>query len=213
MDKISKGIILRVRPLSDTSLIVHWITEVHGRLTTVAKGAKRPKSPHRGRLDLLFEADFTYRKNRRSDLHTLREVSLTSTHNKVNSDIKSLSILAYGTQLLEKATETDYTMPGIYIIFSTLLNYLDKHAPDPVLVFALEIKILNELGIAPPTTDVGLPDYTSNLIEQLGCLNWNDISKLKLNRKQVMSITGFLENHIAQNLHSIPKARASALSL
>ena len=114
---------------------------------------------------------------------------------------------------LEKATETDYSMPGIYIIFSTLLNYLDKHSPDPVLVFALEIKMLNELGIAPSTTGVGLPKYTSNLIKQLGCLTWNNISELKLNRNQVMAITGILENHITQNLYSIPKARASALSL
>jgi recombinational DNA repair protein (RecF pathway) len=39
----SEGIVLRLRPLGDTSLIVHWLTPEHGRLATVAKGARGPK--------------------------------------------------------------------------------------------------------------------------------------------------------------------------
>ena len=191
MDETSKGIVLRVRPLSDTSLIVHWITDTHGRLTTVAKGAKRPKSPHRGKLDLLFEADFTYQKSRRSDLHALREVSLRNTHTKVSSDLNRLGILAYGTQLLEKATEPEYSMPGIYIIFSTLLKYLENHGPRRVLVYALEIKILNELGIGPSIDDIDLHKDAATLIEQLGYLNWETISELKPNRKQTLAIAEF----------------------
>ena len=122
MDEKSRGIVLRVRPLSDTSLIVNWITSTNGRLTTVAKGAKRPKSPHRGKLDLLFESDFTYRKNKRSNLHILREVYLKKTNTIVSSNIRSLSLLAYGTHFLEKATAPDHPMPGVYIIFSDLIK-------------------------------------------------------------------------------------------
>ena len=49
MDEKANGIILRVRPLTDSSLIVHWLTQEHGRLSTVAKGARRPKSALRGK--------------------------------------------------------------------------------------------------------------------------------------------------------------------
>ena len=48
----SHGIILRTRPLTETSLIVHWLTPELGRLATVAKGARRPKSPFAGKLDM-----------------------------------------------------------------------------------------------------------------------------------------------------------------
>jgi hypothetical protein len=53
------GIILRTRPLTETSLIVHWLTPEFGRMATVAKGARRAKSPFRGKLDL-SEADFSF---------------------------------------------------------------------------------------------------------------------------------------------------------
>src|SRR6185312_16938283 len=73
MDERATGIILRTRLLTDTSLIVHWLTPDCGRIATAAKGARRPKSPFRGKLDLFFEADFSFARSRRSELHILRE--------------------------------------------------------------------------------------------------------------------------------------------
>tara|TARA_Y100000589_G_scaffold291980_1_gene295825 strand:+ start:3303 stop:3944 length:642 start_codon:yes stop_codon:yes gene_type:complete len=211
MDETSKGIVLRVHPLSDTSLIVHWITSTNGRLTTVAKGAKRPKSPHRGKLDLLFESDFTYRKNKRSNLHILREVYLKNSHTTVSSNIRSLSLLAYGTHFLEKATEPDHPMPGVYTIFSTLIEHLNCRPPEKILVYAFEIKILNELGLAPAAEDGRMHKDISQLIEKLGYLNWEEISQLKPSHEKFSKVSSFLESHIAHHLNSIPKGRVLAL--
>src|SRR6516225_8802932 len=70
------GLVLRARPLTETSLIVNWLTSNLGRLATVAKGARGPKSPFRGKLDLFYLADFTFTRGRTTDLHKLREVSV-----------------------------------------------------------------------------------------------------------------------------------------
>ena len=40
MDERARGLVLRVYPLTETSLIVNWLTEEFGRLSTVAKGAR-----------------------------------------------------------------------------------------------------------------------------------------------------------------------------
>ena len=79
MDGPTLGIILRTRPLTETSLIVHWLTPDAGRIATVAKGARRPQSPFRGKLDLFYLAALSYRLSRRSELHTLCEVVLKDT--------------------------------------------------------------------------------------------------------------------------------------
>ena len=52
------GLVLRTRPLTESSLIVSWLTEHFGRLSTLAKGARRAKSPFSGKLDLLYLAEF-----------------------------------------------------------------------------------------------------------------------------------------------------------
>ena len=74
------GLILRTRPLTETSLIVQWLTADFGRISTVAKGARRPNSPFRGKIDLYFSADLSFQRSRRSELHTLREVVLRGTN-------------------------------------------------------------------------------------------------------------------------------------
>src|SRR5688572_17611491 len=87
MDERATGLVLRTYPLSETSLIVHWLTPDFGRLATVARGARRPKSPFRGKLDLYFLADFSFRRSRRSTLHTLCELRLRETHDALRRDL------------------------------------------------------------------------------------------------------------------------------
>ena len=80
------GVILRTRLLTETSVIVHWLTVDAGRLATVARGARRPKSAFRGKLDLFHEADLVYRRSSRSELHTLGEVVLRETFPALRGD-------------------------------------------------------------------------------------------------------------------------------
>src|SRR5438034_6236609 len=70
------AILLRRRKFSDTSLIVSWCTESLGCIQTVAKGARRAKTPFAGRLDLFFETEIQIARSRKSHLHTLTEVVL-----------------------------------------------------------------------------------------------------------------------------------------
>ena len=105
MDEKAAGLILRLRSLSDSSLLIHWLTADRGRLATAAKGAKRAKSPFRGKLDLLFEANFSFRRSRHSDIHVLTEVVLRDTHAVMRKDIVRLRLMAYATRFIEQATE------------------------------------------------------------------------------------------------------------
>ena len=211
MDEKANGIILRVRPLTDSSLIIHWLTQEHGRLGTVAKGARRPKSAMRGKLDLLFEADFSFRRSRQSNLHTLREVQPLANHPNLRLDIKRLQLLAYATRLIERATEPENALPGIHAIFKTLLNHLENNPARPALTYALEIKTLNELGLTPPLDNHNLDKGTCLLMEQLAVLNWDAIITLAPTRAQATSVGRFLGNFIQHHLEFIPKGRDQLL--
>ena len=66
-----KGTIIRLTKLTDTSLIVHWMSEEDGLIKTVARGARRAKSSFAGRLDLFLEADFEWGRSKKGELHHL----------------------------------------------------------------------------------------------------------------------------------------------
>src|SRR5215469_6156934 len=117
MTESTHGIILRTRPLTETSLIVHWLTPDLGRLATVAKGARRPKSPFAGKLDLFYAADFSFSRSRRSELHTLREISLRRTNGALREDIIKLRQAAYGAAFIVQTTEPETPLPGVFDLF------------------------------------------------------------------------------------------------
>src|SRR5215510_5961861 len=131
MVESTQWLILRTRPLTETSLIVHWLTPDFGRLATVAKGARRPKSPFRGKLDLFYLCEFTFVRSRRSDLHTLREVSLRETHSALRRELGWLEQATYATELLEQTTETETPLPDFFELLAGFLRHLPDHAPQP----------------------------------------------------------------------------------
>src|SRR5205823_4998229 len=143
MDERVQGIVLRVYPLTETSLIVRWLTRELGRISTVAKGARRAKSPFRGKLDLFYRADLIFGRSRRSELHSLREVSLRETHPFLRKELGYLQQASYCSALIEQVTETETPMPAIFDLLSEFLNYLGAQPLASKTIFAFELKLLN----------------------------------------------------------------------
>ena len=107
------AILLRKRKLSDTSLIVSWCTSSLGCVQTVAKGARRPKSPFAGKLDLFFEAEIQIARSRKSNLHTLREVALTNPFAGIRERYPRMQAASYFVELIEICTEIGSRRAGV----------------------------------------------------------------------------------------------------
>jgi DNA repair protein RecO (recombination protein O) len=149
-DEQATGIILRVRPLTETSLIVEWLTLEAGRISCVAKGARRAKSPFAGKLDLLYEGTLSFQRSRRSELHMLKEVVLRDTHPRLRESLPLLHAAAYMTILIEQGTERETPLEEFYALLREALNALPAHDNFPgVLLWSFELKFLSALGVMP----------------------------------------------------------------
>ena len=125
MDERATGLVLRVFSLTETSLVVHWLSPGAGRIGTVAKGARRLKSPFRGKLDLFHLAEFSFRRSRRSELHTLCEVSLTESFPNLRTDVDLLDCLARATKLLTRSTEEQTPLQAEFDLLLELVRRLN----------------------------------------------------------------------------------------
>ena len=210
MIESTTGLILRTRPLTETSLIVHWLTPDLGRLATVAKGARRPKSPFAGKVDLFFEADFSFQRSRRSELHTLREVSLQETHVALRTDLAYLRQASYAAALIEQTTETETPVPGVCALMTGFLAQLMQHPPQQRSVFAFELKLLNELGLSPDLSRTRLSPQTQELVRNLIEANWQEIAGLKPGGAAASELRQFLHGFLIYHLGRIPEGRTAA---
>jgi DNA repair protein RecO (recombination protein O) len=201
------GIILRTRRLTESSLIVHWLTVEHGRIATVAKGALRPKSALRGKLDLFFAADFSFLRNRRSDLHLLREVELRELHAHLRDSLLQLQSAAYAVRLIEHATETEAPMPAVHALLREWLAQLAGNLPHPLACFAFEVRLLRELGLDPGSEHAPVAPGSRKILDILAQPGWAALATLRLSPSQEREIGGFLRRCLAQHTGRLPPER------
>src|SRR4029434_5095307 len=95
------AILLRKRTFSDTSLIISWCSESLGCIQTVAKGARRARSPFAGKLDLFFEVEIQIARVRKSNLHTLTEVALKNPFGGIRENYLRTQTASYFVELVE----------------------------------------------------------------------------------------------------------------
>lgn len=205
------GIVLRTHRLTESSLIVRWLTAEQGRLATVAKGALRPRSPLRGKLDLFFKADFSLVRSRRSELHTLREVNVLETHPALRRELGWLRQAAYAAALIEHHTEPETPLPGLYALLDGLLKYLPGQPAQPTTVWAFESKLLGELGLSPEAAQAPLSAGAREILQHLVRSDWLELNRLRLSLVQQHEISQFLQGFLSEHLGRVPANRAAAL--
>ena len=213
MIETAVGLVLRTRLLTETSLIIHWLTPDLGRLATVAKGARRAKSPFRGKLDLFHLADFSFSRSRRSELHTLREVSLRETHRGLREDLGLLQQAAYAAALVEQATEMETPLPRVFNLMIGFLGQLVAQPRSAVTLFSFELKLLTDLGLQPDLDKSQLKPGTKQLVIALTQKDWPIVSRLRPTAVQAVELGRFLHGFLIYHLGRIPKGRESALGL
>src|SRR5205809_4326987 len=140
-------ILLRKRAFSDTSLIVSWCTESLGCIQTVAKGARRAKSPFAGKLDLFFEAEIQIARSRKSTLHTLTEVVLRNPFAGIRRNYLRTQTAAYFVELIEICTERDHHEPELFSLLHRAFGYLDANDPNLRALYHFETELSRIAGV------------------------------------------------------------------
>jgi DNA repair protein RecO (recombination protein O) len=170
------GTLIRLTKLTDTSWIVHWFTAGHGLIKTVAKGARSPKSPFAGKLDLFFDAEITWAKARGGELHGLREVSVTGTREPIRGDYNAMLLSGYCCRLLELAVERDHPEPEISDLLRRALDHVAAKGASIRALQHFEQELARNLGIAQERRQAapalkealgGLPPQRAQLLERL----------------------------------------------
>ena len=141
------AILLRKRKFSDTSLIVSWCTESLGCIQTIAKGARRPKTPFAGKLDLFFEAEISVIPSRRSTLHTLTEVVLKNPFAGIRRSYLRTEAAAYFVELIEICTERDHHEPQLFQLLRRAFGYLDANNPTRRAIIHFETELARITGV------------------------------------------------------------------
>ena len=156
----SEAICLSVSPWSRTSHVVSWLTPA-GCVSTVVKGAVRPKSAFLGQYDLNYTCEIVYYARAHGELHALRECAAVERRDALRSDWRSLSAAGYMRLLAGRLAPQGPECESWHGLLACALDRLSKCASDvsaasaerrqlrQAALVAFELEALHLLGLSP----------------------------------------------------------------
>lgn len=145
----SLAIVLRVVEFSETSCVVTLFTRDFGKISALAKGARRPKSPFEAALDLLAVCRVVFLRKSSDALDLLTEAKLERRFRAAARDLARLYGGYYVVELLREMTDQHDPHPELFDAAQAVIEALDDSADVPAAILTFELDALRLLGHLP----------------------------------------------------------------
>ena len=135
--------LLHQRSYGDTSIIAEIFTRQSGKMSVIARGAKKPKSKFFGYLVPFSKLQITY--SGRSELKTLTNIDRDLSLLDNNLSKKSYSLL-YINELMIKLLPKDAANEDLFNLYSNFIEAAVEEADMKFLLRSFELDLLEMLG-------------------------------------------------------------------
>jgi len=135
--------LLHQRPHGETSLIVDVFTKKNGKMSIIAKGAKKPKSKFFGYLTPFTKLKITY--TGRSELKTLTNIDRDFSES-TNSLSKTSYSLLYINELLIRLLPKDAVHEDLFKLYESFLVKIHSGENIELTLRSFELDMLEMLG-------------------------------------------------------------------
>ena len=139
----------------DYDLIITFFTLKRGKISVIAKSAKKSSKRFGGILELFSVLDIVYSisKSRKKGLPILNEASLKTPNMTIRQDIMKTAYASYWADLINIWLEEGVRQDPLFHLFNYVLCLLDTACGDDTVISVLfQIKFLNLSGHSPDLT-------------------------------------------------------------
>jgi DNA repair protein RecO (recombination protein O) len=145
----TQAIVLKAVEFSESSFVLTLFTEDFGKIGALAKGARRPKGPFEGAIDLLALIRIVLLRKSSDALDLLTEARLERRFRSAQRDLTRLYAGYYVAELLSELTDTGDPHPELFAAANGTLLALDTGEPIAESILRFEVTALRLLGHLP----------------------------------------------------------------
>jgi DNA repair protein RecO (recombination protein O) len=144
------AIMLRKLDFGDYDLIITFFTLKEGKVTVIAKSAKKSTKRFGGILELFSALDVVYSTGRKKGLPVLLEAALKHPFPSIRSSMSKTAYASYWTELINEGMEDGQIDALLYQLFYHVLQELDAGASsEGALSILFQMRFMKMLGLAP----------------------------------------------------------------
>lgn len=143
-----KGIVIKETSYKDNDKIITILTDTLGKVSVMAKGAKKTNSPNLASSQYLVYSEFVLYKS--TNYYYINSSEVINMFYNLRIDFEKLNIAFEFTKLVYSVTDENQDTSDILKLLLNTLYVIDKLNKDPKLVTAIfKIKLLGILGFTP----------------------------------------------------------------
>lgn len=144
----TKVVILRMVDYQESSKILTVLSEEHGKIALIAKGAKRPKNKLAGVLEIGAVLDVVYYYKQSRGVQTLTEASIHYTSNSFRKDFSRAAILYATLELVGQLVHEHEVTSPVFEFVVTFIQWLgDTQETKPSVFPYVQLRLAEMIGL------------------------------------------------------------------
>ena len=150
------AILLRRLDYGDFDLILTFLSLERGKISLIAKSAKKSTKRFAGILELFSLMEVVAGTGKGRGLAVLQEAALKSPFSTIRNDIRKTAYASYWCELLYKWVEENQKQAPLYYLLKHVLSQLDGGAPAAAEIsIFFQMRLLNISGHGPSLRQCG----------------------------------------------------------
>jgi len=143
------AIVLRAINYGESDRVVTLIGRTTGRLSALARGARKSQKRFGGGLGLCSVGEAGLRERAGAELLTLERFDLQESYGSFATDVPRMAHAAYVAELVSKLCAPRQVEPEVYDWLLAFLGALDRHGASAERLRVFELGLLARLGFGP----------------------------------------------------------------
>jgi DNA repair protein RecO (recombination protein O) len=154
LEERTPAIVLRTRLHGESDKIVTFLTKDWGKVTGIAKGAKRSRRRFVNVLEPFTHVQLRFRPSRSDDLAFIFGCELLQSFRGPSRDLQRFALASYASELVDVMVTGREAGQETYTLLLESLQVLEHAARiSPVFLPMLELQVLTQTGYAPHLID------------------------------------------------------------
>ncbi|AKG04286.1 DNA repair protein RecO [Salimicrobium jeotgali] len=146
LEKI-EGLVIRTRDYGETHKIVTLWTREKGKITVMARGAKKPSSRMSSVTQPFIYGNYLIYIG--SGMGSMSQGETVDSFRSVREDILKAGYASFACELADKLVEEKEPDPFLFEQLLTTLTYIDEGRDPEIVTMMFELKIYRKAGFAP----------------------------------------------------------------
>lgn len=143
------GVVLKTTPLRESDLLVVLYTATHGRVTAVARGARKSQRRFAGALQLLVLGRYQLGRRPKGELWGLDSADVEREWTQLASDVFAVAHASYIAELVAALLPAESPEPEVLDVIVGLWESLAEGGPSPAALRNVELALLELAGHQP----------------------------------------------------------------